>query len=497
MEFYDNVWPVPQKFDTGALFTQPESFSIAGDTAEIIEAELSGSQLGKLIAYDCDYKIMFKLIDDLQLPDEGYRLKTGKDGIEIFARQPNGLFYGMQTILQLFESWRKMNSWQELSIEDFPAYHKRSFMADMGRSVFPLPMLKRIVRILGRLKMNQLHLHLFDDELCGIRFDGHAFGSDNPYALSMRELKELIDYAQQYYVEVIPEIESWAHAGSITYFRPELQGGEGVFNGSSFLISEDVFDLVRDLTSQIAEVMPQNGVFHFGLDEANWFVAESMPEDYSPEQMFIRYYDMLQDINRQFNKNFTMRMWHDHKGRRIPSEIRERIIVEPWGYWNLQTEDIDNKIAYFSQSGMRWMIGAGQSMGQYRGAYHATRHWCRNALDKPGVEGVNITFWGRNDLDNHLISLFAGAYYAWNPCAQTEFSELEDYEAFDRIVFPIMRNWQTACRDAFPDDLCADRGPCVYNGFYWGGAKHGMAVSPSVIQAKTSRQHNFINEANE
>jgi hypothetical protein len=122
---------------------------------------------------------------------------------------------------------------------------------------------------------------------------------------------------------------------------------------------------------------------------------------------------------------------------------------------------------------------------------------CRKAASSPGVEGVNITFWGRNDLENHLITLFSGAYFAWNPFSRAEFAELDDYEAFDRIVFPIMRNWQTCFRDAFPDELSADRGPCVYNGFYWAGEKHGQAVSPCVKQAQTIRQHNFISEADD
>ena len=360
-----------------------------------------------------------------------------------------------------------MNSWQEICIEDYPAYPKRSFMVDMGRSVFPLPMLKRIIRILARLKMNQLHLHLFDDELCGIRFEGHAFGSDNPYAITIKQLKKLIEYAQKYYVEIVPEIEGWAHVGSITFRRPELHGGNGVYNGSSFLISDRSFELMCDLIKQVAEVMPEEGTIHLGLDEAKWFVADNMPKDYSPEQMFIQYYQIIQNINKLLNKKLTMRMWHDHHGRSIPEEIRDKIIVEPWGYWNHGLKDIEQKISYFSKSGMRWMIGGGQSMGQYRGAYHATRHWCRKAVNSPKLEGVNITFWGRNDLENHLITLFAGAYFAWNPSSHAEFIELDDYEAFDRIVFPIMRNWQTCFRDAFPDALLLDRGPCVYNGFYW------------------------------
>jgi hypothetical protein len=467
---------------------------LLGDFTKIIATELNNSLWGEKNSSQSDFKIIFQLTATDQASAGSYRLKVRETSIEIVAAQPAGLYYGWQTLLQLFFIWHNLASCQELDIEDVPAYKKRSFMADMGRSIFPLPMLKRLVRILAKLKMNQLHLHLYDDELCGLIFKGHPFGSDNPYAITLEEFTELICYAKQYHVEIIPELESWAHVGSIVYHRPELRGGDGVYNGSSLLISEESFTLMSDLIRQVATVMPADGTIHLGLDEAKWFLADTMPPDYTPENLFIRYYELIQEINRQQNKNLTMRMWHDHKGRFIPTALKDKIIVEPWGYWGELTEDISQKVAYFTQSGMRWMIGGGQSMGQFRGAYHATRYWCREALNSDNVEGINLTFWGRNDLENHLITLFAGACFAWNPLPNTEYADLGDYEAFDRIVFPIMRQWQSNFSDAFPDNIIADRGPSIYAGFFWGGARHNQPLSPSATVANTTEQHDFINE---
>ena len=81
-------------------------------------------------------------------------------------------------------------------------------MVDMGRSAFSLSMLKRIVRILMRLKMNQLHLHLYDDELCGLKFDNLPFGEENPFAITINELAELVEYASQYHIEIVPELKA-------------------------------------------------------------------------------------------------------------------------------------------------------------------------------------------------------------------------------------------------------------------------------------------------
>ena len=168
-------------------------------------------------------------------------------------------------------------TWPEDMIRDRPAFRKRAFMADLGRSVYPLPMLKRIVRILHRLKMNQLHLHLYDDELCGLRFEGLPFGQDNPFALSMDELAELVRYARAHQVEIVPELEAWGHVGSLVHHRKHLSGGEGMYRCSSFLVCEESFSLIRELVSLVAAVMPEKYTIHLGLDAANWFLGRDMP----------------------------------------------------------------------------------------------------------------------------------------------------------------------------------------------------------------------------
>ena len=140
------------------------------------------------------------------------------------------------------------------------------------------------------------------------------------------------------------------------------------------------------------------------------------------------------------------------------------------------------------------MAGAGQSVGQPRGAYHATRYWCRQAADSPNVEGINATFWCRNNLADNLITLFCGAYYSWNPRPLTSFADVEDYEGFDHKVFPIMHDWQALFRDAYPDDLRREQGPLVVNGYYLWGERHGEPVAPTVPVANTRLGHDYLGE---
>ena len=94
------------------------------------------------------------------------------------AAHAAGLSYAIRTLEQLFVYFPA--NMPEIDINDYPAFNKRCFMVDMGRSVWRLPLLKRMIRILHRLKMNQLHLHLYDDELCSIKINELPFGSENP-----------------------------------------------------------------------------------------------------------------------------------------------------------------------------------------------------------------------------------------------------------------------------------------------------------------------------
>lgn len=495
MNTFEKLWPYPRQIShDGTEFSSPPSVFIEGESP-ISSLSIDLKSLGICISNVAHGYSLKLAIDPKLKKSEGYRINIDEQSASITGSDRAGLRYGIETFLQIVAIYRHKSKWPKLLIEDSPTYKKRCFMADLGRGAYTMPMLKRIVRILARLKMNQLHLHLYDDELCGIRFEGLPFGWDNQYSISIPELGELVSYAAKYDVEIVPEVEGWAHVTSIVYHRPELRGGDGMFNGSSFLIGPDVFALMKEITRQIVSVMPKKATIHFGLDEAKWFLAPGMPEEYSPEDLVRSYYDMLQELATESGKELTMRIWADHGGRPVSDDIKNNIIIEPWQYWNSNTGLIEKQIENYSgKDKMRFMMGAGQSMAQHRGAYHATRYWCKNAMKSPNADGVNITFWGRNDLLDCFITLFAGAYYAWNPESPIEWTSTEDYEEYDRYVFPVMRWWQSNFRDAFPDDMRNDSAPFVYNGFHVWGENHGKPVAQTAVAANTLCEHDFLQE---
>ena len=486
------LWPYPQKLEIFGKTNIFQDIRIEGNTDffQIIKTDLNAVAGIRITDVADAYVLKFQQARKF-LKKGAYCLHSQEKITTIEAEDNTGLFYGFQTFLQIFMISKKEGEFPLFHIEDWPAYRSRCFMVDMGRSIFSLNLLKRIVRILARLKMNMLHLHLYDDELCGVRFEGLPFGKENPYALSLKDLRELVDYAANYHVEIVPEIGSWGHVGSLVYHRKDLYGGSTTHTAASFLIKQEMFTLIRKLTEQIVDIMPKKATIHFGIDEeAKWCIDPSMPRQFSPIDLVRSIYGILMEVGEKSGKDLTMRLWawlwaSDHGDQQVPEEIQHNVIIEPWSYWKSGIGKINESIKKYSGKGkMRWIMGAGQGLAEPRGAYHATRAWCQGAINSPNVDGVNITLWGWNDLAEKMITLFAGAYYAWNPLSSAPFTNTEDYEKFDASVFRIMYSWQSFFRDAFPDDINHDRGPLVCKGYYMWGGKHGEPVASTVSAAK-------------
>jgi hypothetical protein len=490
------LWPCPRELHEGPAFAAPHRLALRTADGLPAGARIEGLRGDLRLLRSSDgpeaWPIEVRLDAALAGP-EAYALSIGPDGARLRGRDGPGLFYGGQTLLQCLHRLSGRPSWPAIDIADHPAYPLRAFMVDPGRSAFSRRYLERIVRVAARLKLNALHLHLYDDELCGLRFDGLPFGTENPRAITMEDFAALVEYAGAWNVQIIPELEAWAHVGSLVWHRPDLAGGEGKYKGSSFLVGEPSFALVRDLVAQVVATLPRRGIVHLGLDEAVWKSAPGMPAGFGPADMVRRYADMVQELARSTGRDLDLAIWADHGGRPVPPEVQDHVIVCPWQYWNAGLESIDRAVGTYSgPEKMRWLMGAGQSVFGHRGAFHATRHWCRKALGSPNALGPDITLWGRNDLDACFPSLFYGAAYAWNPFPRAGYADIEDAEAFDLRAFPVMHWWQSTFRDAFPDAIRADRGPVVMLGYELWGDGHGRPVAPTAPAARTLASYEWL-----
>ncbi|MCG3147948.1 MAG: hypothetical protein PCFJNLEI_01389 [Verrucomicrobiae bacterium] len=478
--------PCPQRIThQGSRFARPDRIRLHVDgDAPVTERDRlafvdDALEVAGIVVAEDGLPLQVRLAADTR--PEGYRLALTEKQWTLAAVDAAGIFYGLQTLLQLLAFNRQIEC-QE--IEDWPRYAYRGFMVDMGRATWPLPYLKRVVRILSRLKLNTLHLHLYDDHLCSLRFQNLPCGQENPYAITVRELGELVIYAARRHVTIVPELEAWGHAGSIIQHFPALRGAPGMYEGTSFAVGEELYRLMSTMLDEVVPVLPVEAVVHLGLDEAGWQLLPSAPADYTPARHVARMHEILMQTGRRHNRRLQMRCWADHKGIDIPAELRRQIIIEPWQYFGRAADDIRAKVARHSGTDKQpFIMGAGNSSLHLQGTFDATRLWCQAAQDSPNVLGPNICLWESNNLPGQLVGLYGGAGYAWNPQWRTGDLGGEDWRG---LVSVRMKRWQSFFADAEDSALRADRGAEVYRGCYVDGALAGKPVTPWSFLQKAS-----------
>jgi hypothetical protein len=506
--------PEPQKVESlGGAFALPRSASIcvatsiepAGrDAARLAEDLLTiagvptviGSNAGGPASEDA-YRITLRLHGEGLRP-EGYRLTVSPDGAELVGADAAGLFYAGQTLLQLFAmglgsepgpgaGGRKVEC---VRIEDWPAYKVRELMLDPGRAPFSVPLLRRTVRIMARLKLNSLHLHLHDDQLNGLRYDRLPLGSENPLAMTIDDLRGLVVYARQWHVAVVPELEAWGHAGSIVYHYPGLVGGPGMWGGFSFGIGEELYELIEKMLDEIVPALEPRCDVHLGLDEAIWAtlpsVAKERRGEYSPERHVGRLHEILQRVGQRHDRRPRLRIWADHGGRPVPADIAGDVVVEPWMYMEAREANIREKVAKYGGRGKPpFMLGGGMSSIHLTGGFGATRIWCQAAADMPNCEGIDICMWENNNLAGQLVGVFAGADYAWTPA--TPVIVEKDNLFRERLVGDAlvrMKRWQSVFPDADDGAIRLDTGAEVHKGIFTSGPWAGRPVAPTAVMAE-------------
>lgn len=259
---------------------------------------------------------------DEALGKEGYQLSVTGKGVVIKANQPAGLFYGVQTLLQLLPKEIESSSavknikWSVPFVEamDHPRFAWRGLMLDVSRHFFTKNEVKRFIDEMSRYKLNLFHWHLTDDEgwrieikslpkltqvgAWNVKRTGH-FGEftnirddeprDNGGYYTQEDIKEVVQYAKEHFVEVLPEIEMPGHSMAAIASYPELSCTEGadrykVISGEQFIAwpdtghfyglvdntlcpaNEKVYPFADKVLTEVAQLFPFPYI-HVGGDE--------------------------------------------------------------------------------------------------------------------------------------------------------------------------------------------------------------------------------------
>jgi len=215
------------------------------------------------------------------LPEEGYLLRIGPQSIRVTGR-PAGLFYGMQTLTQLMPLQLEPTiELPALEIADHPRFGYRGLLLDVGRHFYTVEFVKKLLDLAAQYKINRFHWHLTDDQGWRIEIkrypkltQGKSLNPDDPAYVAyytQEQIKDVVAYARERFITIIPEIEMPGHSGAALAAYPEL-GCAPVESAVAFCPKPETFTFLENVLSEVVELFP-GPYIHIGGDEvekAGW-----------------------------------------------------------------------------------------------------------------------------------------------------------------------------------------------------------------------------------
>src|SRR5580704_17842454 len=212
--------------------------------------------------------------------DESYRLDVSSAGAKLTAPNPLGVMHGLETFLQMVQVTPDGYAAPAIHIEDTPRFPWRGLSIDVSRHFISMEVLKRNVDGMAAVKMNVLHLHLSDDQ--GFRLESREFpklqelGSDGMY-YRQSEMRDLIAYASDRGIRIVPEFDMPGHSTSWFVGYPELSSGPGpyqierrwgIFDPAMDPTRGSTYKLLDKFIEEMTNIFPDR-YFHIGGDEVN------------------------------------------------------------------------------------------------------------------------------------------------------------------------------------------------------------------------------------
>jgi hexosaminidase len=278
--------------------------------------------------------------------DESYHLAVTPQRAHLTAPTPVGVLRGMETFLQLVERDSQGFSVPSVRIDDHPRFPWRGLLIDVARHWIPADVLKRNIDGMAAVKLNVLHLHLSDDQ--SFRVESRKYpllqekGSDGHY-FTQAELKDLIAYARDRGIRVVPELDMPAHTTSWFVGYPQYASAPGPYPLDRRLYDlhdptldptrEEVYTFLDGLLGEVAGLFP-DAYFHVGGDEVTGRHWNANPRIVA----FMKDHSMKSDDDLQ--TYFTLRVraiaqkhgkqiiiWHKTQTPGIPADV----LMDYWG----------------------------------------------------------------------------------------------------------------------------------------------------------------------
>jgi hexosaminidase len=323
--------------------------------------------------------------------DETYVLEITADGAKLTAPTPLGTLHGLQTFLQLVEVGANGFAVPAVTIQDQPRFPWRGLMIDVSRHFIPLDVLKRNLDGMEAVKMSVFHWHLSENQ--GFRVESkkfpklHEMGSDSLY-YTQEEIRDLIGYARDRGIRVVPEFDVPGHSTAWFVGYPELSSGPGpyqierkwgVFDPAMDPTNEKTYKFLDELIAEMTKLFSDH-FFHIGGDEVNGKQWDANPKI----QQFMKSHSL--------KNNEALQAYFSQRVQKIVTKHGKAVV----GWDEVFVPGVPKDIVIQSWRGQASLAQAGTQ--GYRGilsngyyldlGWSAARHY---AVDPMGGAAANLT----------------------------------------------------------------------------------------------------------
>ena len=429
--------------------------------------------------------------------NEGYTLSIKTEGVKITANAVQGFYYALQTIKKLLPPCVMADVKDEsvtvlelpcLSMVDAPRFEYRGFMLDVARHYFEVNEIKRMIEVMSYYKMNRFHWHLVDDQGWRIQIDKYpkltSVGSVRnnswsvdpiyggyytnepygPYFYTKDEIRDIVQYAKERHIEVVPEVEFPGHACAALAAYPEFSctpnGGHsvkvdgGIYSDVFNVANPATLQFAKDVLDEVIELFPYHQI-HIGGDEcptSAWssnndcldlMEKEGFSNIRELQSLFVRQIsDYLRENGKEpimWNESLsasgtnveliegtkgTMMCWESGKVQSTALQAAKmgmNSIITPWGPYYINRKQSTNP---------NEPVGAGNGSDDLRATYSyvPVPSSVPTTLHKYYV-GVQGTFWTEHVQSNYLLEylalprLIAIAETGWSPESKKDFDD--------------------------------------------------------------------------
>lgn len=300
-----DVIPMPRsvEYHSGNFTISPETkfyTNLSAESRQALTDYLEGTSLGSVPFAESatgNNGIELNLCDSsIVTGNEAYRIEIDKKGIRLSASTETGIFYGLQTLLQLLNNGDN-KTLPALTINDSPRFPYRGLHLDVSRHFFDKEFVKKQLNAMAYFKMNRLHWHLTDgagwrieikkyprltsfaawrpfDKLNDWWVEGRTFcEQDDPRAVggyyTQDDIREVVAYAAERHITIIPEIEMPGHSEEVLATYPELScSGKPYVNADFCIGTEKTFEFLENVLLEVIDLFPSEYI-HIGGDEAS------------------------------------------------------------------------------------------------------------------------------------------------------------------------------------------------------------------------------------